>query len=368
MVISDGRIVSVSPGQPAVDARVEIDAAEMTVLPGLTETHIHLMSGSRADSAEALDQWMDENIATRLRAYLENGFTTIMALGDYIPAIVEIRQKVEDGELAGPRVLATGPGFTAPDDWPVPIKGHSSWSRAHTVVELADPEIARTKVREFANANVDGIKVVIDRTIVPDATLSDVVLAAIIDEAHAAGLPVLVHAETVEDMINAVNHGADRLVHTPHTGSIADASGARVLRDAGVPIATTASFSSKEWYQSVGRERTADEAARHAQILENIRHLWDEGATVAFGTDSPPRVDYMTEVRALSAVLSPEEIVTALTSNAAAFVDLDDDIGTLEEGKIADVLIVDGDPLADISDLAKVQIVIKSGQVVVDNQ
>ena len=53
------------------------------------------MSGSRADSAEALDKWMDENIATRLRAYLANGFTTIMALGDYIPAIVEIRQKVE---------------------------------------------------------------------------------------------------------------------------------------------------------------------------------------------------------------------------------------------------------------------------------
>ena len=128
------------------------------------------------------------------------------------------------------------------------------------------------------------------------------------------------------------------------------------------------SFSSVEWYQSIGRERTADQAAQHAQILENIRHLWDEGVTVAFGTDSPPGLDYMTEVRALSTVLSPEEIISALTSNAAAFLELSDDIGTLEAGKIADLLIVDGDPLSDISDLANVEIVIKGGDVVVDNR
>ena len=368
MVITGGRIASISPGQPSVDALVEIDAAGMTVMPGLTDTHVHMLGSSRADSAAALDRWMEENLATLLRAYLASGFTTIMVLGDYIPAILEVRQRVEDGELVGPRLLATGPGFTAPDDWPLPIKGYSSWSRAQGMFEVADPGTARTNVRQLANADVDALKVVIDRTMVPEALLSNDVLAAIIDEAHAAGVPVVVHAETVEDMLNAVNHGADRLVHTPHTGSIADASGARILRDAGVPISTTVSFSSVEWYQSIGRERTADQAAQHAQILENIRHLWDEGVTVAFGTDSPPGLDYMTEVRALSTVLSPEEIISALTSNAAAFLELSDDIGTLEAGKIADLLIVDGDPLSDISDLANVEIVIKGGDVVVDNR
>ena len=93
--------------------------------------------------------------------------------------------------------------------------------------------------------------------------------------------------------------------------------------------------------------------------------------TVAFGTDSPPGLDYMTEVRALFLAvltLEAEEIISALTSNAAAFLELSDDIGTLEAGKIADLLIVDGDPLSDISDFANVEIVIKGGDVVVDNR
>ncbi len=121
---------------------------------------------------------------------------------------------------------------------------------------------------------LDAIKVVIDRRIVPDARLSDDVLAAIIDEAHMLGLPVVVHAATVDDMLNAVDYGADRFVHTPHTGgAIADTPGARLLRDAGIPISTTVSFSSAEWAKARGQEWPADQQARHAQILENIRHL-----------------------------------------------------------------------------------------------
>ena len=368
LVISGGRITSISPGQLNVEASVHLDATGMTVMPGLIDTHCHLLGSSKADSAEALDRWMEENLAALFSDYLGNGFTTIMSVGDYFPAILEVRQRLEDGKIPGPRLLATGRGFTAPDDWPLPIYLHSPWSRAQGMVEVAEPGSARTNVRELASAGVDALKVVIDRKMVPDAVLSDDVLAAIIDEAQAVGVSVFVHAETVDDMLNAVNHGADRLVHTPGTGSIAATEAARLLREESIPISTTVSIFSAEWDEAMGQERTADRAAEHAQILENIRHLWDEGVTVAFGTDSPPGLDFMAEARALSNVLTPEEIIIALTSNAAAFLDLSDEIGTLEAGKIADVLIVDGDPLSDISDLANVEIVIKNGDVVVDNR
>ena len=88
---------------------------------------------------------------------------------------------------------------------------------------------------------------------------------------------------------------------------------------------------------------------------------------MAIGTDSPPGLDFMAEVRALRAVLSPEEIITALTRNAAVFLYLEDELGTLESGKVADIMIIDGDPLSDIEDLTNVQVVIKGGEVVVDH-
>ncbi len=95
--------------------------------------------------------------------------------------------------------------------------------------------------------------------------------------------------------------------------------------------------------------------------------MWDEGVTVAFGTDSPSGF-FMAEVRGLSAVLSNEEIITALTRNAAVFLYLEDELGTLEPGKVADIVIIDGDPLSDIEALANVRVVIKGGDVVVDER
>lgn len=368
LAITNDRISSVSSVRPDAEAALEIDAGGLTVMPGLIDTHRHLFPRPEVESDESLDRWTREILPAVLRDFLESGITTIMSNGDYL-AILDVRELLETGELEGPRLFATGQAFTAPDDWPLPLYRHSSWSRARAMIETDDPETARANVRELADAGVDAIKVVLDRRMMPDALLSDDVLAAIIDEGHAHRLPVIVHAVTIDDMLNAVSHGADRLVHTPHTGgAIADTRGARLLRDEGIPISTTVSFSSAEWAKSRGQERSAEEQARHAQMLENIRHLWDEGVTVAFGTDSPRGLDFLAEVRALSTVLSPEEIINALTSNAAAYLDISADIGTLEAGKIADVLIVNGDPLSDISHLSNVEVVIKGGNVVVDNR
>ena len=140
-----------------------------------------------------------------------------------------------------------------------------------------------------------------------------------------------------------------------------------MLREAGVPISTTVSYGTEAMAEVSGRPRTDEQIARHNQRLANIRHLWDEGVTVAFGTDSPAGLDFLVEARALSTVLSPEEIITALTRNAAIFLGLSN-AGTLERGNLADIVIVDGDPLADISDLANVMVVIKHGEIVVDNR
>ena len=157
---------------------------------------------------------------------------------------------------------------------------------------------------------------------------------------------------------------------------MAGTDASQVLRDAAIPIATTAATRAAV-VDDAGVVRTpfgAEYTPRHRALLEqrlvNLRSLWDDGVVLAFGTDLPygPRESLDLEVRILSEIFSPEEIVQALTRNAARYLDLESEIGTLEAGKVADILIVDGNPLVDISSLANVQVVLQGGVVVVDNR
>ncbi len=102
----------------------------------------------------------------------------------------------------------------------------------------------------------------------------------------------------------------------------------------------------------------------------NARLLWDTGVTYGFGTDTRflPRDSLAHELRPLQLVFSAKDIVTMLTRNAAAFLEMEDEIGTLEPGKLADITILDGDPLVDIADLLNVEVVIQGGRIVVDNR
>ena len=229
-------------------------------------------------------------------------------------------------------------------------------------------------MREQAAAGVDVIKVVYDGS--RGAKLDDEILRAITDEAQRNQVPVIVHALSVDDMVRAVELGANRLVHTPLTGGVAGTAASRALIEASVSIATTVSpqapvaDDAEVVHTPWGDEYTRTTEALLQQGLSNVRQLWDDGVVVAFGTDLPrgPREDLDFEVETLSEVLSSKEILQALTRNAAEFMNLSAELGTLEPGKIADVLIVDGDPLADISKLANVRVVIIDGDVVVDNR
>lgn len=362
VVVRDGRIGSVSEGTSAFQGAPQIDAQGMTVMPGMIDSHMHLLVDPMLDSDEALELWIKEQLPDVLREYLASGFTAILSNGDYYPAILQVRQRLNDGELHGPRLFVAGPAFTAPGGHPTAtLCRDNRWCRLNLTAEVADVESARTKVRELADGGVDAIKAIYDGREGSDASvpmLDDTVLAAIAEEAHALDLPTIVHAVTVDDMFRAVDLGANKLVHTPRRGSVAESQGGGyVLQAASVPVSTTVGVANTD--AAVG-------------ALANVRQLWDAGVTVAFGTDQTsarPAVEALAdEVGALSIVLSPAEIITTLTRNGAAFLDLSDEMGTLEPGKLADIVIIDGDPLADISDLSNVKIVIQGGRIVVDNR
>jgi imidazolonepropionase-like amidohydrolase len=151
----------------------------------------------------------------------------------------------------------------------------------------------------------------------------------------------------------------------------------RSLVKSSVAVATTAHFvapiiDESGVETSFGGQPFTDSNRRALELhMARIRALWDAGVLIAFGTDAfvpDPTGNLRSEIETLARVFSPEEVLTALTRNAAAYLGLDAEIGTLEAGKIADIVIVDGDPLASVDNLRNVAVVIRAGNVVVDNR
>ncbi len=152
------------------------------------------------------------------------------------------------------------------------------------------------------------------------------------------------------------------MAHPPIYGEIDLADMGQVLGKESIPFATT---SHSEAHNSVGAEE------RLNQYLGDIRVLVESGATIAFGTDGPgsnPTEAVSHEIETISRILSPAEVVAAVTLSAAIYIGLSDEIGTLEPGKLADIVVIDGDPLSNVSDLGNVMVVIQRGKIVLDNR
>ena len=383
VVITDGRIAAVTTDDVDKMNALVINATGMTVMPGMINTHWHLFAGSAAANDAEANQYLEVAVAGTLANILERGITTIMSPGDHLSAILDVREKLASGELRGPRLLAVGPVFTSSRDWPTQICASNEDCNAMLNAVVMTIEEARAKVREVAAAGVDAIKLVYDDIIAPDVRIDDAVVAAIADEASQHDLRVFAHVSSTEvSATRLVELGVTGFVHS----SMLLGDGVATMRELRIPVITTSAV-------LLGvdeRQRMADpdfvprEADYFHLSLGNIRTLWDAGVTVAFGTDAvagppgnaPGFFDstnsgeglFLAEVKTLSRVLSNHEIIISLTSNAAKFLELDDELGTLESGKIADIVIIDGNPLTDITDLDRVRVVLQGGSIVVDRR
>jgi imidazolonepropionase-like amidohydrolase len=353
IVVRDGRIVSVAAGGAAVAGATTIDARGMSALPGFIDAHRHVINGND-------DRWFKEQSVDRMREFLESGYTTLMSGGGPFPGILELKRRVESSELKGPRIITSG--RVDPDNFKT-------------------EDLARAQVRKYAQAGIEIIKSRID----PEPSDGQkAILKIVIDEANKNRLDVMVHAVSVPAMLFALEAGATKLVHTPHGGwlSLEDA---RKVAAAQVETLSTIGFGvpvfgvfnkdnvptfrdGSPWPDGIlegkGRGREAGEKA------VNGRTLWDAGVTYGFGTDTNyhPREGLKHELRALSLMFSTQDIIKLMGPNTAAFIEKSKDLGTLEAGKLADIVLVDGDPLDLIYNLLNVKVVVKGGTVVVDKR
>ena len=353
VAVRNGRIASVGAGAAAAPGAQTIDARGMTVMPGFIDGHRHIIRGDAG-------QWFKAEAADRMREFLEAGYTTLLEGGGRIPDILEVKRRVDSGQLKGPRIITSA---------------------------RADPggfktvEEARARVREIVKAGVEFIKA----SITPQATPQEVaLLTAVGEEARKHTINLMVHAVSPKAMVAAVKAGSTKLVHTPHNGYLTPAE-ARIVRDAGIENLSTIGFGvpvfgvfntdnvptfrdGKPWPAGIidgpGDGREAGEKA------VNARMLWDHGVSYGFGTDTNyhPRDGLAHELRALNLMFSPIDLVKLMGPGSAAFIERSRDLGTLEPGKLADMVVLEGNPLEGYWHLLNARIVIKGGEVVVDKR
>jgi imidazolonepropionase-like amidohydrolase len=353
IVVRNGRIAAVTAGAPAASSGRTIDAKGMTAMAGFIDAHRHIINGNT-------DQWFAQQAQVRMQEFLEAGYTTLMSGGGPVPGIVQLKARIEKGEITGPRIVTSG--RADPDSFKTEAE-------------------ARAGVQQLAKAGVEIVKARIDP---PAAPAQVAMLAIVIDEAKKHKLEVMVHAVSPQAMIAAVKAGAQKLVHTPHFGWLTEAD-ARIVKDAGVEMLSCIGFGvpvfgvhnqanmptfrdGKPWPESIlegqGRGREAGEKA------VNARTLWDAGVTFGYGTDTNyhPRDGLAHELKALNLMFSPQDIVKLMGPNTAAFLEKSAELGTLESGKLADIVLLDGNPLEGYWNLLNTKVVIKGGAVVVDKR
>jgi imidazolonepropionase-like amidohydrolase len=346
IVIEDGRIVSVTAGTAAAAGKPTLDAGGRTVLPGYIDAHRHIINGDT-------EQWFREESVQRMQEFLDAGFTTLMSGGGPMPGIMELKRRIDSGELKGPRVITSGRADPA---------------------NFRTEEEARAHVRSLAAAGVEIIKASV-------APPEKAMLAVIVDEARKHDLDVMVHAVTAPAMLAAIEAGAAKLVHTPHDSFLTNEQ-AKLVADAGIENLSTVGFAVPVFevfnHDNVPTFRdgspwpsgilgTGSNAAGEKPV--NARTLWDNGVVYGFGTDTNylPRDGLYHELKTLNLMFSPRDIVKLMGPNTAAFIEMTNDLGQIAPGKIADLTVVDGDPLKLIFNLMNVAVVVQGGKIVVDH-
>ena len=369
-----------------------IDARGKFVVPGLWDSHIHI--GGSTGGLVSPEEFSPEQMELNWRAYLYNGVTSIFDACGAKDSMLEWRKSEREGSLLGPRVFAAGPGFTAPGGHPAgTIYAGMDWLVEQATRQVDDPDLARQKVREVVADGVDAIKSLYDDVGGTVPKLSLEVLRAITDEAHEHGKRVFVHVQNAPDAIGALNAGADGVEHMVRADEsgwdeameLAARKGAfwtptLAVMEALGRMGDMTYFDNYETQGSVSQvvlesikqvwqDAGTDRPQPLEPCLESLRRARELGVKVALGTDAGnPAVFHGLSVHRelelmVKAGYSPMEAIVIATGNAAEKLGLEGKLGTLEEGKAADLLVLSADPLADIRNARQIEVLIKRGTV-----
>ncbi|HZR65682.1 MAG TPA: amidohydrolase family protein [Terriglobales bacterium] len=376
IVIQGDKIVSVGPTssvKPAAGDRT-IDLPNATVLPGLIDAHTHLTFNPQFGYDQLAISVPREALigAHNARITLEAGFTTVRNVAADGYADVALRDAINAGDVSGPRMLVSGPPLSITgghcDNDLLPYEYHA------TADGVADGiEAVQHKVREVIKYGADLIKVcatggVLSKGDDPNAsqyTLEE--MKAIVADAHRLGRKVAAHAHGAQGVIWASEAGVDSVEH----GHLMNDEAIATLKKNGTYLVPTLYLI--DWHREHAAEANLPEFLKAKMEMVsrmgkgNIKKAIEAGVKIGMGTDAavyPHGLNAHELAVYVSLGMSPLQAIQTATINDADLLGWTDKIGTLDPGKWADIIAVDGDPLQDVSTLQHVKFVMKGGEVV----
>ena len=354
-----------------------VDIGGRTIIPGLIDAHAHLVYGGyrRFDELNSVPSEVAAiHAATNAALVLRAGYTTVRDLGTVGNVAVAVRDAVAVGRIAGPRIVASGRFVTSSRG---PIQ-HAAVPWAGGMTDVADgaDEMVRTVRRQIA-LGVDNVKLMASgieahsRIGTATDTLTEEEIRAAVSEAHLAGRTVAVHAQSTEAIKYAIRAGADTVEH----GTRIDDEAIELFRRGTSVLVPTLStlFSVLEYgerYDLLPKQRS-EMAANKPLWLASFRAALDAGIPMAAGGDVGNRYRHGENAREIGLMaehgMTPMQAIHAATGRAALALRRQEELGSLVPGFLADLVVLERDPLADLSsllDMRNVRLVVKDGLAV----
>jgi len=385
IVVQDERIVEVGPaGSVKIPAgAAEIDLRKATVVPGLIDSHTHILMGRKPGAVGPpgwgerillTDSWQYRTIGAVVSAKkdLDTGFTSIRDCGSLgaMYSDTDLRRAINEGLVPGPRMqVATLP--ISGTGW-LPEAGLSPEINAPSAFTAADsPWEGRKAVRENIKYGADLIKIFPGGTgsyftpegkLVVPATMTLEELRAIADEAHRHGAKAACHAYGGQALKDSVDAGCDSI----ELGADFDDELAQKMAERHIVADMTLAHT--KYWEASDLKATQGKYTRVALQKASLPRLLKAGVTITFGTDAGAGPDHGYEADEFKYLvdygMTPAQSLHAATSVAAALLGWQDRVGTIEKGKYADIVAVSGNPFEDITEMTRVKFVMKGGEVV----
>ncbi|SPF51978.1 ABC-2 type transporter [Candidatus Sulfopaludibacter sp. SbA4] len=410
VLVRDGKIDEIFPGAGPDPEKIHADVVEgagKTLLPGLIDAHVHLSSpGGISTSTDDYD--VKKSMPHAAAALLYSGVTAARSTGDGLDDSRRLRDQIANGSKLGAQLFICGPMFTAEgghgtefiQNLPATVR---DMVKAQTIRTPKTPEEARRQVRELKAARVDGIKAILEAGW-GDGMLFDrldlLLVRSVAEEAHAQNLPLATHTGDARDVTDAVEVGSTSIEHGSWRDELPDTLLERMVRQGvyldptlGVAEAYAQFFAGKadalgnslvqqvvlgtvlqgtRDFVSSGKGVDAAKAALFQSALErarsNLLRAWKAGVPLVMGTDSGnplvfPGPSLHRELQLwVQAGIPAQVALMAATANGAKLLRGENRFGTIRKGMDADLLLVDGNPLEDISATERISLVVFKGE------
>jgi imidazolonepropionase-like amidohydrolase len=383
VIVENGRIGRIDPGFTAPQGATVVDERSRTVMPGMTDVHVHLTGTSGeawyADYTKKYSVPYKTTVGlTHALEMARGGFTTVRDLGGNTSAVIAVRDAVAEGRFPGPRLKVSGAplsivGGHADSGTGLPPELAAAVEEAHISPSVCTGvDECQKVVRQLAAAGVDVIKIMATGGVLdPGARgleqhFTDAEMKGICDMAHSLGLKVAAHAHGTRGILGATLAGVDSIEH----GTFIDQAGANAMKARGTYYsATLMAFSGVQGL--IGSGKLAPESEAKAKLTfavwgKGLNLAYRTGVKIALGTDSAVaphnQANKELELMVTKGGMSPRDALIAATKGGPDLLGVANETGTLDPGKSADLIAVEGDPLVDPTAVQRVGYVMVEGR------